>query len=87
MATHKSAWKRYLQSEKRRKARKAAYKAVRTQIKSARSAIEGQNADPNAGDVKAAVSMLASAGRKKLIHKKAAARRISRLMKAAAASK
>ncbi len=84
MATHKSAWKRYLQSEKRRKARRAASKTVRTQLKSAREAIEAKTAEPNSGEVHAAVKLLAAAGRKGLMHRKSASRRISRLMKAAA---
>ena len=84
MATHKSAWKRYLQSEKRRKARRAASKTVRSQIKAARAAIEANTAEPNAGDVRDAVKLLAAAGQKRLMHPKSAARRISRLMKAAA---
>jgi small subunit ribosomal protein S20 len=83
MATHKSAWKRYLQSEKRRKARRAAAKTVRTKLKSAREAIAENTAEPNSGDVQAAVKLIAAAGRKGLMHRKSASRRISRLMKAA----
>ncbi|MFZ9889238.1 MAG: 30S ribosomal protein S20 [Myxococcota bacterium] len=80
MANHKSAWKRHVQSEKRRAANRAARSALRTQVKKARAELQsGTGAD----QVKEAVQALAKAGGKGLLHKKTAARRISRLMKAA----
>ena len=40
MATHKSAWKRYLQSEKRRERNRTAKSALKTQVKKARAEID-----------------------------------------------
>jgi small subunit ribosomal protein S20 len=84
MASHKSAWKRYLQSEKRRTRNRTVKSALKTQIKKARTEIEGGTASPVAGEVKAAVSALQAAAAKGVLHKRTAARRVSRLMKAAA---
>lgn len=82
MANHKSAWKRHLQSEKRRVANRAARSALRTQIKKARADLQSGSAAPE-GSVKEAIQALAKAGGSGLMHKKTAARRVSRLMKAA----
>ncbi len=79
MANHKSAAKRHLQSEKRRIQNRAARSALRTQIKKARADLQS---GAQTG-VTEAVQALAKAGGKGLMHKKTAARRISRLMKAA----
>ena len=84
MASHKSAWKRYLQSEKRRTRNRTVKSALKTQVKKARAEIEGGTASPVAGEVQAAVSALQSAAAKGVLHKRTAARRVSRLMKAAA---
>ncbi len=84
MAHHKSAWKRHLQSRKRRAKNRQMKAAMRTQVKKARATIDEGEAAPNAGDVQAAVKALASLGRKRVLHPRAAARRISRLMKQAA---
>lgn len=83
MANHKSAAKRHLQSEKRRAQNRAARSALRTQIKKARADLQAGSASTADGSIKAAVQALAKAGGKGLMHKKTAARRISRLMKAA----
>jgi small subunit ribosomal protein S20 len=87
MAHHKSAWKRHLQSRKRRTANRQVKATFKTQLKKAHAEIEGGNADGNAGEVQKAVALLARAGRKRVLHPKAAARRVSRLMKAANKSK
>jgi len=84
MASHKSAWKRYLQSEKRRTRNRAVKSALKGQLKKARAEIEAGTASPVAGEVKSAVSALQSAAVKGVMHKRTAARRVSRLMKAAA---
>ena len=84
MAAHKSAWKRYLQSEKRRLRNRSDRSALKTQLKKARTEIETGTASPVAGEVKNAVSALQSAASKGVMHKRTAARRVSRLMKAAA---
>jgi len=83
MAHHKSAWKRHLQSQKRRLQNRAKMSAMKTQLKRARAAISAGTAEPNGGDVQLAVKALARIGQKGLLHKKTAQRRISRLMKAA----
>jgi small subunit ribosomal protein S20 len=83
MANHPSAVKRHNQSVKRNLRNRAARSALATQIKKARVEIQEKKADARAGETKAAVSALARAGRKGLIHWKAAARKVSRLMKQA----
>lgn len=83
MAHHKSAWKRHLQSRKRRAANRDVKGAVKTQLKKARAEIAAGTASGTAGEVQTAVSLIARAGRKRVLHPKAAARRVSRLMKAA----
>ena len=75
MANHVSAAKRHLQSEKRRLRNRTAKSALHTQIKKTR-------ADMNTDTVRSGQQALAIAARKGIIHKKTAARRISRLMKA-----
>ena len=84
MATHKSAWKRYLQSEKRRERNRTAKSALKSQVKKARAEIEAGKASPVAGEVQAAVAAIHAAASKGVLHKRTAARRVSRLMKAAA---
>jgi small subunit ribosomal protein S20 len=83
MASHKSAWKRYLQSEKRRTRNRTARSALKTQVKKARAEIETGRSSPVAGEVKSAVSAIQHAASKGVMHKRTAARRVSRLMKAA----
>ena len=83
MATHKSAWKRHLQSEKRRERNRAVKSELKSQVKKARTEIESGKASPVAGEVKSAVSAIASAKSAGVLHKRTAARKISRLMKAA----
>lgn len=83
MANHKSAWKRYLQSEKRNEQNRTARSALRTQVKKARAELSAGNASGVQGEVLGAVKSLAKAGQKGLMHKRTASRRISRLMKAA----
>jgi small subunit ribosomal protein S20 len=83
MASHKSAWKRYLQSEKRRLRNRAVKSALKTQVKKARAEIESGRASAVAGEVKNAVAALHRAGTKGVLHKRTASRRVSRLMKAA----
>ncbi len=84
MATHKSAWKRYLQSEKKRTRNRTAKSALKTQVKKARAEIATGKSSPVAGEVKAAVAAIHTAASKGVLHKRTAARRVSRLMKAAA---
>ena len=83
MASHKSAWKRYLQSEKRRTRNRSVKSALKTQLKKARAEINAGTASAVAGEVKNAVAALQSAATRGVMHKRTAARRVSRLMKAA----
>lgn len=83
MANHPSAIKRHKQSLKRNARNRSARAKLATQVKKARIEIADQKAAPTSGEVKNAVSLLAKSARKGLIHKRAAARKISRLMKQA----
>jgi small subunit ribosomal protein S20 len=84
MANHKSAVKRHKQSEQRRLRNRAVRSALRGQVKKARAELETGKASPVAGEVQKAVSLIARAASKGVMHKRTAARRVSRLMKAAA---
>jgi small subunit ribosomal protein S20 len=84
MATHKSAWKRHLQAEKRRLRNRSAKSALKTQVKKAREEIASGRASPVAGEVQSAVAAIAKAKSKGILHPRTAARRMSRLMKQAA---
>lgn len=75
MANHVSAAKRHIQSEKRRLQNRTAKSTLHTQIKKTR-------ADMSPESIRLSQQALAVAARKGILHKKAAARRTSRLMKA-----
>ncbi|RMD87436.1 MAG: 30S ribosomal protein S20 [Candidatus Dadabacteria bacterium] len=80
MANHKSALKRHRQSLKRRERNRRVKSSIRTAIKKARLAIEA--GEEGAIElVRRAEKLLASSATKGVIHKKNAARRISRLAK------
>jgi len=81
----KSAKKRVITSEKRNERKSAQRSALRTSLKKARVAI-ADNSDNKAATVKAASISLDKAAAKGLIHKNTAARRKSRLAKAANAA-
>lgn len=85
MANHPSAIKRHLQSLKKNARNRSAKSALATQVKKARVEITENRAKVNEGEVKKAVSLLAKTAQKGILNKKTASRRISRLMKAAAA--
>jgi small subunit ribosomal protein S20 len=83
MANIASQKKRNRQNEARRVRNKGVRSELRTRVKTARTAItEGAETAPEA--LKAAQKRLDKAGQKGVIHRNAAARRTSRLMKAAA---
>ena len=84
MASHKSAWKRHLQSKKKNERNRIVKSELKGTVKKARAEIASGKASPVAGDVKAAVRALARAKSKGVLHPRTAARRASRLMKAAA---
>lgn len=80
MANHVSAAKRHIQSEKRRVRNRAVKSALHTQLKKTRSNMTPEN-------VIGGQSTLAIAARKGVMHWKTAARKISRMMKAAISQK
>jgi small subunit ribosomal protein S20 len=82
MANKKSSKKRVRQTLVKTENNRKALSKVKTSARAAREALTTKGAKP-AEAVKAAVSSLMKAGSKGLIHKRAAARRVSRLMKAA----
>ena len=84
MASHKSAWKRHLQSVKKNERNRVTRSSLKTQVKKARAEIEAGKASPVAGEVQTAVRAMARARTKGVLHKRTASRRTSRLMKAAA---
>ena len=83
MAHHKSAEKRHNQSVRRRAQNRIVKSAMRTQLKKARAEIDEGKADGTKGEVLDAIKHIANLSRKNILHRKAASRRISRLMKAA----
>ncbi len=85
MANIQSQKKRNRQNEKRRVRNKAVRSELKTRVKVATEAVG--NGEANAAEaVKAAQKRIDKAGAQGVIHKNAAARRTSRLMKRAAKS-
>ena len=85
MANIQSQKKRNRQNEKRRVRNKGVRSELKTRVKAATEAINNGGAD-TAEVVKAAQKRIDKAAAKGVIHKNAAARRSSRLMKRAAKS-
>lgn len=83
MANTKSAEKRNRQNETRRVRNTTARSQLKTTIKKAREAIAKNDATAKPAVV-AAAAALAKAASRKVLHKRTASRRISRLAKAAA---
>jgi small subunit ribosomal protein S20 len=81
MATHKSAFKRIRQNEKRRIHNRIYRNRARTLVKQARVAISGGNVEEAKEATRIAVRDLDMAASRGTIHAKNAARRKSRLMK------
>jgi len=79
MANTKSAAKRARQNEKRRLRNRAQRSAMRTAIKKTLKAIEAGDLAQAQTLFRQAQSLIARAGRKRLIHPRQAARRIARL--------
>lgn len=82
MANIKSQKKRNRQNEARRQRNLAVRSELKTRIKSARTAVAAGDEDA-AAKVVVAQKRLGKAGTKGVVHKNQAARRTSRLMKAA----
>ncbi len=87
MANTKSAAKRARQSVKRHARNKSITSAVRTQIRKVREAIGHTQAPAIDAELKKAVAALAKAASQGVLHKRNAARRTSRLARAAHAAK
>jgi small subunit ribosomal protein S20 len=83
LANHKSALKRHRQSLKARERNRMMKTRVKNAVKAVRTAIESQDKEAVAVALKNATVILDKAGSKKVIHWRAAARKISRLSQAA----
>lgn len=81
MAHSKSALKRWRQNEAHRERNKPIRTASRTAVKKARVAIASGNADEAAAAIKEASSILDRAAKRNVIHKNAASRQKSRMMR------
>ncbi len=79
MANHKSAIKRTRQSEERRLRNRTNRTQVKSIVKRVRVAVAENTATPQ--DLDAAKSIVAKAAKKGALHKRTAARKISRLSK------
>ena len=79
MATHKSAIKRNRQSERRRLRNKSVKSFLRTRIKQVRLAVDAKDAAKARESLDKAVPVIDKAASKGVIHKRNAARTISRL--------
>lgn len=86
MANHKSAIKRHKQSLKRAARNKSLRTRVKNVLKDARAAMQGNVVEATNKAVSTAQSVLGKATSKGAIHWKTAARKISRLAKAANAA-
>ena len=83
MATHKSAAKRDRQNKKINARNRQARATMRSTVKEAQVVANGKDKAAATDALKMATKALGKAAAKKLVHKKAAARKISRLAKAA----
>ena len=81
MANHKSALKRARQSESKRLRNKAAKTRVKNVVKDVRTAAADSANDQTAAQLNAAKSAIDKAAKKGVIHKRTAARKVSRLAK------
>ena len=79
MANHKSAIKRHGQSEIRRQKNASAKSALKTLVKRVKSAIDTKNMEDAQDALKKAIPAIDKAASKHVIHRNAAARKISRL--------
>ena len=82
MATHKSAIKRNRQNEQRKLRNKSVKSFLRTNIKQVTSAVDAKDAAKARESLDKAVPVIDKAASKGVIHKRNAARKISRLTRA-----
>jgi small subunit ribosomal protein S20 len=81
LANHKSALKRARQNELSRLRNKAVKTRVKSIVKDVRSSVEGSSNGDVTAKLIAAQTLIDKASKKGVIHKKTAARKISRLSK------
>lgn len=81
MANHKSALKRAKQSEIKRTRNKAVKTRVKNIVKEVRAAVSEQSSETAADKLKQAQMIIDTASKSSAVHKKTAARKISRLTK------
>jgi len=81
LANHKSAKKRARQNEIRRVRNKAVRTRVKNVVKEVRQAVTGNATETAAAQMNHAKSVIDKAAKKGVIHKRTAARKISRLSK------
>lgn len=79
MANHKSAIKRHKQSETRRQKNASCNSALKTLVKKVKMSIESKNREGAQDALKKAIPAMDKAASKHVIHRNAAARKISRL--------
>lgn len=79
MANHKSAIKRHNQSEIKRVNNASTKSSLKTLIKKVKSAVDTKNAEGAQDALKRAIPAIDKAASKHVIHRNAAARKISRL--------
>ncbi len=79
MATHKSAEKRYRQSERRRQRNVATKSHVRTRVKTVLTSVASKDEDKSREELSKAVKVIDKAAGKGVLHKNTASRKISRL--------
>lgn len=83
MANHKSALKRANQNENRRLRNRAVKTRVKNVVKIVRQAAAEDSAEDTANHLKVAQATIDKAAKKGVLHKRTAARKISRLAKLA----
>ncbi len=81
MANHKSALKRVRQNAIRRERNRVARTRIKNVVKQVRGSVSENMTDDVAAQLNQAKSVIAKAAKKGVIHKRTAARKISRLSK------
>ena len=81
MIRHKSAEKRARQNKKRYQHNRAIKSSIKTGIKNLSTVLEKKNREESSSALKKVISTISKAASKGVMHKKTAARRISRLTK------
>ena len=86
MANHKSAIKRHRQSLKRRDNNRSKKSAIRTATKTVQTKLSAGELDSARSEMRATERLIAKAASKGVLHRKTAARKVSRLAKRVAAA-